>query len=152
MGLTRETTSPEETQALGEHLGQLLESGDVVLLHGTLGAGKTTFVQGLARGLGVPAERRVSSPTFTLVNEHFGRVPLYHIDLYRLETVREMEEIDLLGYLEGEGVSVVEWAERLGPLIPADRIEVQIDSTGPDKRRVSMEGVGASARARLVSW
>ena len=80
-----ESHSPQETQALGERLGRVLMAGDVVSLVGELGAGKTCFVQGLARGLGVPAERRIASPTFTIVNEHFGRLTLFHVDLYRLE-------------------------------------------------------------------
>src|SRR4051794_29693301 len=95
-----ETHSPEETQALGERLGRVLEAGDVISLGGGLGAGKTCFVQGLAPGLGVPAERRISSPTFTIVNEHAGRLTLYHVDLYRLEEERELREIGLVDYLE----------------------------------------------------
>src|SRR4051812_35178539 len=107
------TASPEETHALGAALGARLRAGDVVLLRGELGAGKTAFVQGLARGFGVPESRRVASPTFTLVNEHAGRAPLYHIDLYRIEDPSDLEEIGMRDYFSGRGVAVVEWAERL---------------------------------------
>jgi tRNA threonylcarbamoyladenosine biosynthesis protein TsaE len=133
--------SVEETQALGERLGRVLGAGDVVLLEGTLGAGKTAFVQGLARGLDVPADRRVASPTFTLVNEHFGRVPLHHVDLYRIEDPRELDEIGILEYLEGQGVTVVEWAERLGRLTPARRIDVKIEITGEQTRTIEIRGM-----------
>jgi tRNA threonylcarbamoyladenosine biosynthesis protein TsaE len=145
------SASPEETRAIGERLGRVLEAGDVVLLYGDLGAGKTAFTQGLALGLGVPRERRVASPTFTLVNEHAGRAPLYHVDLYRLEKVIEMEEIGMREYLEGVGVAVVEWAERLGPLTPDERLEVRIAAIGESERQLSLIAVGARAEARLAS-
>ena len=144
------THSPEETRAAGERLGQVLEAGDVVLLYGELGAGKTAFTQGLARGLDVPAGRRVASPTFALVSEHQGRVMLHHIDLYRLETVRDMEEIGMRDYLDGAGVAVVEWAERLGTLIPDGRIEVRLEILGETERRVQIAAVGKKAEARLA--
>jgi len=138
VGFTIETGSVEETRAAGERLGRELRGGEVVLLHGPLGAGKTAFVQGLARGLDVPPERRVASPTFTLVNEHAGRVPLYHVDLYRLEKEREMEEIGLAEYFESGGVVAVEWAERLGALAPAAPIEVRITPLDENRRRIEV--------------
>lgn len=134
-----DTASPEETRAAGERLGAELRAGDVVLLYGELGAGKTAFTQGLALGLGVPPERRVASPTFTLVNEHAGRVPLYHIDLYRIADPIELEEVGMREYLEGHGVAVVEWAERLGSLRPKAHIEVRIAVTGEDTRHISLK-------------
>lgn len=140
-----ESTSPSETRRVGERLGRLLDAGDVVLLRGALGAGKTAFTQGLALGLGVPRSRRVSSPTFTLVNEHAGRVPLYHLDLYRIDDPGELEEIGLREYLSGRGVAVIEWAEKLGDLVPAERIEVTLDITTPRSRRIRVEAVGARA-------
>src|SRR5258705_7953600 len=100
-----DSDSPDETAALGERLGRVLEAGDVVALIGDLGAGKTAFVQGMARGLEVTSQR-VASPTFTLVNEHPGRVPLYHIDLYRLTRADELVEIGFEEYLGGDGVAV----------------------------------------------
>ena len=102
--------SPDQTRLLGERLGGLLQAGDVVLLHGTLGAGKTALTQGIGRGLGVT--ETVNSPTFTLLKEHAGRLPLYHFDLYRLDDPAEVETLGFEQYFEGDGVCVVEWAER----------------------------------------
>jgi tRNA threonylcarbamoyladenosine biosynthesis protein TsaE len=147
-----ETGSPEETQALGERLGRALGAGDVVSLVGELGAGKTCFVQGLARGLGVEAERRVASPTFTIVNQHTGRVPLYHVDLYRLESARELEEIGLGDYLEGGGVAVVEWFDRFPDWRPPDRIDLELEITGDESRRIRATATGPAAEARLRQW
>ena len=147
-----ETSSPEETRALGERLGRVLEAGDVVALEGELGAGKTCFVQGLARGAGVPAERRISSPTFTIVNEHRGRFALYHVDLYRLEEARELEEVGLREYLEGGGVAVVEWFDRFPDWKPPDRIDLKITITGDESRRIEAQASGASSAARLSQW
>ena len=143
---TLDSGSETETRRLGERLGRVLGKGDVVLLFGTLGAGKTALVQGLARGLGVPRERRVASPTFTLVNEHPGRVPLYHVDLYRIDDAGELEEIGLREYLEGQGVTVIEWAERLGRLLPKERLEIAIEITGARSRTFSLRPVGERAQ------
>jgi tRNA threonylcarbamoyladenosine biosynthesis protein TsaE len=152
---TFESGSPDETRALGAALGERLGPGDVVLLYGELGAGKTAFVQGLARGLGVPPERRVASPTFTLVNEHTGRCPLYHIDLYRLDDPDEIEEMGMREYLASAGVTVIEWAERLSRLQPAHRLEVAIAArpeAGPDARQLTARAVGARAETVLGAW
>jgi len=130
----------------------VLDAGDVVLLDGELGAGKTCFVQGVARGLGVPRDRRVSSPTFTLVNEHPGRVPLYHVDLYRIDDPGELHEIGIAEYLASGGVTVVEWAERLGALAPKERIEIRIEIAGARARRLLARAEGLTARRRLAAW
>jgi len=104
--------SPAETEALGEKLGRVAQRGLVIALSGDLGAGKTQFVRGLARGLGVAG--RVHSPTFTLVNEYGGgRLPLFHLDLYRLETAEQIRSAGIEEFLSPEGVSVIEWAERI---------------------------------------
>ena len=105
------THSARETQALAARLAQRLEPGDVLWLSGDLGAGKTTFTQGLGRGLGVAAP--INSPTFVLIREYAGRLPLYHIDLYRLGDAREVAALGLSDYLAGDGVCVLEWAERM---------------------------------------
>jgi tRNA threonylcarbamoyladenosine biosynthesis protein TsaE len=130
----------------------VLEAGDVVALYGELGAGKTSFVQGLARGLGVPAERRVGSPSFTLVNEHAGRLPLYHVDLYRIADERELDEIGLEEYLASGGVTVVEWFDRCPGAIPAARLDVRIEVSGARSRRLQARAHGAAAQERLRRW
>ena len=129
------THSEEETAAAGERLAGRVQPGDVVLLHGDLGAGKTAFVRGLARGLGAPAGE-VSSPTFTIIQEYRGRVTLYHVDLYRLQP-REAGELGLDEMIDSGGVVAIEWAERWGDL-PARAWVVRIVYEGEDSRRISI--------------
>ncbi len=119
------TASAAETGMLGEKLGSLLGAGDLVCLYGGLGAGKTCLAQGIARGLGV--EDAVSSPTFTLINEYYGRLPLFHMDVYRLDSATEMEDLGYEEYFYDGGVTLVEWAEKIDGLLPADRLDVFID-------------------------
>ena len=147
-----DSVSVEETRALGAALGRRLSAGDVVLLYGELGAGKTAFTQGLALGLGVPPERRVASPTFTLVNEHLGKYPLHHIDLYRIDDPGELEEIGLRDYLAGAGVTVIEWAEKLGHFLPDQRLDVSIAATGPASRQIVGRAHGGRAEQILDGW
>lgn len=130
------TTSEEETSAAGARLGESLEPGSVVLLYGDLGAGKTAFVRGLARGLG-GSDDEVTSPTFTIVQEYPGRVTLYHVDLYRLEE-REVDDLGLEELVLGDGVVAIEWAERWRGR-PDDAIEVRIEDAGEESRRVSVK-------------
>ena len=131
------TSSEEETASEGEALGRSLRAGDVVLLYGDLGAGKTAFVRGLARGLGA-SDEDVSSPTFTLIQEYRGRLTLYHVDLYRLES-READDLGLDDLIGGEGVVAIEWAERWNGR-PSGALEVRIDDAGGDRRRISLSG------------
>ncbi len=137
----RVSHSPEETRALAARLGVLLAPGDVVALNGELGSGKTEFVHGLAQGLEVPPDL-VASPSFTLVHEYPGRVPLVHLDLYRLEDLPAELLPDLEEYLAGDQVVVVEWARRLAPLLPGDYLEVDLEITGEDDRRLTFTGHG----------
>jgi tRNA threonylcarbamoyladenosine biosynthesis protein TsaE len=127
------TENEDETAAAGERLAARLGPGDVILLFGDLGSGKTAFVRGLARGLGA-AETDVSSPTFTLVQEYAGRVTLYHVDLYRLEP-KEVEDLGLEELISGDGVVAIEWAERWHGR-PDDVIEVRLEHAGEDRRRI----------------
>lgn len=109
------TSSAEETLELGEKIGKLMVPGDIILLFGDLGAGKTTLTQGIATGLDVGDGEYVRSPTFTLINEYGGRLPVYHIDLYRIESQEEMEQLGLEEFFFGRGVAIVEWADKLFP-------------------------------------
>jgi tRNA threonylcarbamoyladenosine biosynthesis protein TsaE len=132
------TTGEEETVAAGEQLAATLSPGSVVLLYGQLGAGKTAFVRGLARGLGAAADE-VSSPTFTIIQEYAGRkATLYHVDLYRLEP-SEVDDLGLDELVSGEGIVAIEWAERWRGR-PVDAIEVTIEDGGDDRRRLAIRG------------
>lgn len=135
--------------ALAVALGRAAQPGDVIALSGPLGAGKTYFAQHLALGLGVPPTTRVTSPTFTVVNEHSGRVALLHADLYRLGHADELREVGLFER-GAAGVVVVEWAERFPEVIPAGALSVTLDVTGPSTRRVSLDGRGPRVE-RLLS-
>ena len=130
--------SAEETQVLGERLGSRLGRGDVVACIGPLGAGKTCFLQGLARGLGVTAA--VTSPTFVLVNEYRGRLPVYHVDAYRTGSLGELVDVGLEEMLHGEGVTIIEWADKLLPLLPPRTITVSITGLGDEPRRIDLAG------------
>ena len=128
--------SPEETLGIGERLAARLGPGDVVACLGELGAGKTCFIQGLARGLGVTSE--VTSPTFVLVNQYRGRVPVYHLDAYRTLSLTELVDIGVEEMLHGDGVTVVEWADKLLPLLPSRTITVTIAGLGDEPRHITI--------------
>lgn len=134
MAKTYVTRSPEETFGLGKQLGQKLKDGDIVALCGDLGAGKTMFAKGIAAGLGITEE--VTSPTFTLLKEYEGRLKLYHFDLYRIEEEEELKETGFYDYLGGEGVCVIEWADKVA-LPPC--LRVAFEGSGADERAVTME-------------
>jgi len=136
--MRRASRSPEETRALGERLGAALGKGDVVACVGPLGAGKTCFLQGLARGLGVRGD--VTSPTFVLVNEYHGRLPVYHVDAYRTASLTELVDLGLEEMLHGDGVTIVEWADKLRPLLPARAVTVTIRGLGDEPRELDFEG------------
>ncbi len=147
MTRTFQTQSADETRALAATLGALLRGGDVLCLIGDLGAGKTTFTQGLALGLGLPPDEPVNSPTFTLVAEHpGGRVPLYHFDVYRLPDSSGLYDLAFDEYLGGDGVVVIEWADKIADALPPDRLDVSLTpGEGPDARQIVMAGHGARA-------
>lgn len=131
------TEGPEETISLGEELSRTLRDGDVVALVGELGAGKTTLVQGIARGLFV--KEPVVSPSFVLARTYRGRVPLHHLDAYRISSVQELLEVGLDAYLPPEeGVTVVEWADRILDLIPKGSIWITIEFLDGDRRRITV--------------
>ena len=134
---TYRSSSPEETAALGRRLARTLAPGTVLALVGPLGAGKTAFVKGLAAGLGVPPREAVS-PTFALIHEHTGRMPLFHADLYRLTGPEEVAELGLEDYAERRGVLAIEWAERAGGALPAGARTVTFRVTGPRTRLITV--------------
>jgi tRNA threonylcarbamoyladenosine biosynthesis protein TsaE len=143
---------PEATHAAGELLAALLGPGDVIGLVGDLGAGKTLFVQGLAAGMGLPADVRVTSPTFALVNEYRGgRLPIVHVDLYRLEEEAELEHIGLDELLESAGVAAVEWCQRF-PVLPEDHLLINIEIKGESTRRLLAEGMGPCSMRIASAW
>jgi tRNA threonylcarbamoyladenosine biosynthesis protein TsaE len=143
--LTLTAARAADTQAIAERLGRLLAAGDVLALIGPLGAGKTTFVQGLARGVGVPPDRHVASPTFALVNEHPGRV---RSDLYRIEDARELLELGLTDAFDRAAV-VIEWLDRFPDAAPADRLEIAIAFApgAGDTRTLTFTPAGSRAAA-----
>jgi tRNA threonylcarbamoyladenosine biosynthesis protein TsaE len=133
-----ESDSPEQTESLAADLAASLRGGEVIALHGDLGAGKTRFVRGLLRGLG-GSERSVSSPTFVLLNVYAGgRLTVYHLDAYRVPGPDEFEAIGFSELLEQGGIIVVEWAERVEPLLPPERIDISIEHLGGDHRRLTV--------------
>ena len=145
-----DTTSRDATEALGEALAPLLRAGDVLILSGDLGAGKTQLTKGIARGLGVAEP--VTSPTFNLLLVHRGRVPLYHFDLYRLERDEQLEDLDYWGTLEADGVSVVEWGDRFPDSMPADGLIVRIQITDDDARTLALEPLGERGASLAAAW
>jgi len=133
--------SAVQTQKAGAVLGRLLERGDIILLEGELGAGKTTFTKGVGQGLDVGGY--VNSPTFTLVNEYQGRLPLYHLDCYRLESGREALDFGLEEYLYGEGATIIEWPERISEVLPGECLRVKLSYVNETKRALRLEPSGA---------
>lgn len=133
--LPAETAAAEETVALGARLADHLQPGDVVALYGDLGAGKTHLAKGICSGLGIPVET-VTSPTFTIVQEYAGRLPVYHVDAYRIDRIEEFFELGYDTFFFGEGVTLIEWPERVAPLIPAGAIRLRLSHGGGDARRV----------------
>lgn len=147
-GITVVTHSPEETRGVGEALGALLVAGDLVVLGGDLGAGKTELTKGIARALGV--DDLVVSPTFTLARRYEGRIPLLHVDLYRLDRVQEVLDLGLEEEAE-DAVTVIEWGEAASAHLPQDRLEVRIDLVGndaADDRVITVTPNGSSWHAR----
>ena len=143
MAFTVKVSTPEETMAIGQKIAPLLAPKDIILLDGDLGAGKTTFTKGLAAGLGI--KRNVKSPTFTIIREYQdGRIPLYHMDVYRLED-GSGDELGLEEYFNGDGVSVVEWSKFVADELPADYLRIafkRLDDEGESQRELIFEPQG----------
>ena len=132
------TKTRKETQDLAYKLGQIVEANTLITLSGDLGAGKTTFTQGLARGLGI--EKKVTSPTFTIMKEYKGRLPLYHIDAYRLENITQ--DLGFDEYIESDGVCVIEWANFIEYVLPDELLNIEFTINDDDSRTLKMQGYG----------
>lgn len=136
------TRSVEETQKLARQIGTSIHAPAVIALTGDLGSGKTTFVQGLARGLDIPPEYYITSPTFTLVNEYPGRLAFFHVDLYRLTSPVDADEIGLDEILGGDGVCVIEWSDKLPPAYLSDHLAVQLNILDDEVRQLDVIAYG----------
>ncbi len=136
----------EDTFHLGEFMGTLLMPGAVLALMGDLGAGKTVFAKGIARGMEVIDEREVTSPSFTLVNEYKGRLPIYHVDLYRLQNPGQVEDLGWEEFIFGSGVTLIEWSEKVLHLLPEERIEVYLKWIGERERDVRFQAKGKAGK------
>lgn len=138
-----------ESHAIGAQLGQAAEPGDVLLMTGELGAGKTTMTQGIAEGLGVAERPR--SPTFVMATEYLGRIPLYHLDLYRVEQAAELGELGLDEYLSGDGLTVIEWADRAPEAFPANCLWIALEPVDDQTRRITLTASGERHEALMDS-
>ncbi|MCI1960287.1 MAG: tRNA (adenosine(37)-N6)-threonylcarbamoyltransferase complex ATPase subunit type 1 TsaE [Clostridia bacterium] len=140
--MTIETFSENETEKIGFEFGKKAKSGDIYCLSGDLGVGKTVFTRGFAAGIGV-AEKYITSPTFTIINEYMGRLPMYHFDVYRITSLEEMDDTGYEDYFFGEGVCLVEWAELIKELIPENACWIKIDKNllkGTEYRKITVRG------------
>ena len=137
-----QTGSTSETIQIGKSIGSLLLPGDVVALVGELGAGKTQFIKGLAAGAGIRKPAYVSSPSFALINEYEGKIPFYHIDLFRLETEKEAGDLGLEEYFQGIGITAIEWADKIPSLLPREMLFIHIAYAGKNTRSLEIIGNG----------
>ena len=137
--MTFTTANAEETIKLGEKIARRLKPGDLVALSGELGAGKTTLVKGLAKGLGVKNYRYVNSPSFVLVKEYKGKIPLFHFDIYRLNNLKDIEDIGYEDYLARDGVVVIEWSGKMARILPKKRLNVALKIKSPGKRTIAIK-------------
>jgi tRNA threonylcarbamoyladenosine biosynthesis protein TsaE len=137
-----QTKSASETIRFGKHIGSLLLPGDTVALVGELGAGKTQFIKGLAAGVGVGKSTYISSPSFTLINEYVGKVRFYHIDLFRLKSEKEAEDLGLEEYFQGGGIAAIEWADKISSLLPEEILWITIRYIGKNTRSFEITGKG----------
>jgi tRNA threonylcarbamoyladenosine biosynthesis protein TsaE len=137
-----QTRSVSETIRIGRMIGNLFQPGDMAALVGELGTGKTQLIKGLAAGVGVEKSVYISSPSFTLINEYPGKIPFYHIDLYRLETEKEAEGLGLEEYFQGGGITAIEWANKIIPLLPKELLWVHIRYTGKQGRSLEIIAKG----------
>jgi len=144
-----ETDSPAATAALGERLAAVARAADLICLWGELGAGKTVLAKGVGAGLGTTTV--VASPSFILMAEHAGRLPLFHIDLYRLGSAQDVLDGGLLDERQAAGLTLIEWPERLGDALPSPRLDVRLEVAGEDRRRIAIRAVGPGLERYLAA-
>ena len=133
------SNSPEETIQFASRWGASLPIGSVVVLSGNLGSGKTVFVKGVAKGVGV--KEGVTSPTFVFVNEYQGRIPVYHLDLYRIESPDQADSVGYEEYFDSDGITLIEWGERVKPFLPRKAVWIEFEVVGEKKRKIQIHGV-----------
>ena len=141
-----ETGEVEQTIELGNLIGSLLKAGDVVALMGQLGAGKTYLTKGIAEGQGVKDRKEVTSPSYVLIKQYMGRIPIYHFDAYRVKSPGEMYDIDCVGFFWGEGISIIEWADKVMECLPDDFIKITIETVGETSRDIHISYQGEKYR------
>ncbi len=146
------TCCVDETRDLGHAIGTSVTAGTILMLFGDLGSGKTSFVQGLARGLRVPDGYYITSPSYTLINEYPGRFPLFHVDLYRITNSVDIEDIGLYEILDDDGVVAIEWADRIGGDTPPNHVKVQFEIIDDKTRKISIIPTGVKAIADVGKW
>ena len=137
--MIRISKSIEDTIGIGQRLAKGLRAGDVVALMGDLGAGKTVLTKGIAKGLGVKNVRYVNSPTFVIIKEYKGRLPLYHFDIYRLNRSSMLDSESYREYFYGDGVTVIEWADKIRSILPKRYVEIKLSVVGEGKRRIEIK-------------
>lgn len=147
LNISKLLRNEEETLEFGRMIGKNMEEGILVCLNGDLGAGKTCLTKGIAQGLEI--EEDVTSPTFILVEEYEGRLPLYHFDVYRIDDPEELYFIGFEEYLGKEAVVIIEWSSRIEEILPIERLDIDISRTGEDKREITLSAVGETAQALL---
>jgi tRNA threonylcarbamoyladenosine biosynthesis protein TsaE len=154
MRIVFESHAPDETLSLARALGLVAREGLLIGLAGRLGAGKTLFVRGLAEGLDIDDPRSVASPTYVLIHEYHARLPIYHFDSYRLSNESAFAELGIEEYFDGDGVSVVEWSDRVASVLPADRIDVRIDDmiNGESYRQIEATLQGRRWTDLVLAW
>jgi tRNA threonylcarbamoyladenosine biosynthesis protein TsaE len=139
------TYEPEQTRVLGLQFGEALKSGMVLSLEGDLGAGKTLFVKGLAEGLSVPESIYVTSPSYAIIHEYPGRLPLFHADLYRIEDSADLDDLGLFEIMDGDKVVAIEWAERIRNALPPEGMTIRFEMLNDEVRKISMAAAGLQA-------
>jgi tRNA threonylcarbamoyladenosine biosynthesis protein TsaE len=144
--------STEDTERLGEGFGQLLGAGDIVCLYGELGTGKTVLSKGLATGLGVAGRERVRSPSFVLIHHYRGRMPVHHVDLYRLSGPTDIADIGLRELLGGDGVAMIEWADKLESSLPSERLDISLEHQSEGTRLITIRPQGSRYRGLVEQW